>query len=140
MSDDKMYLEQVVDRMDNWQRKPKYSDQTRPSVTLSTTDPTSSMGSNLDCLNVKRATNGLSYSKASITWYTSRTDCRKSQHLHKHRGSRRDLLVITQFLISSIAFLSTDGKSVSYRCVEEIKTFIKKYVCWCMKAFFKKIL
>jgi hypothetical protein len=80
MSDDKMNLEKVVDRIDNWQRKPKYSDETRPYVSLFTTDSTCDLGSNLGCLDGKRATNHLSYSQVSITWYTSRTDCRQSQH------------------------------------------------------------
>jgi hypothetical protein len=47
---------------ENWQRKPKYSEKTCPSVILSTTNPTcTELGSNLGCCSGKQATNRLSY-------------------------------------------------------------------------------
>jgi hypothetical protein len=50
---------------ENWQGKPKYSEKTCPSTTLSTTDPTSSeLGSNPGRRGEKPATNRLSYGAA----------------------------------------------------------------------------
>jgi hypothetical protein len=50
---------------ENWQGKPKYSEKTCPSATLSTTNPTRfDLGSNSDHRGGKLATNRLSYGTA----------------------------------------------------------------------------
>jgi hypothetical protein len=51
---------------ENWQGKPKYSEKTCPSATLSTTNPTwSDLGSNPSCRGGKPATNSMSYGTTS---------------------------------------------------------------------------
>jgi hypothetical protein len=51
---------------ENWQRKPKYLEETCPSVTLPTTNPTwSDLGSNRRCRDGKPSTNRLSYCTAN---------------------------------------------------------------------------
>jgi hypothetical protein len=50
---------------EDWHGKPKYSEKTHPSATLSTTDPTwPDPGSNLGCCSGKPATNCFSYGMA----------------------------------------------------------------------------
>jgi hypothetical protein len=52
---------------EDWQEKPKYSEKTCPSATLSTTNPTwPDLGSNPDRRGGKPATNRLSYGTATI--------------------------------------------------------------------------
>jgi hypothetical protein len=69
-----LYLPRVIMMMENFVErrlagKPKYSEKTRPSVTLSTTDPTwPDPGSNPGRRGGKPATNCLSYGTAFCGW------------------------------------------------------------------------
>jgi hypothetical protein len=62
---------------DNWQGKPKYSEKTCPSATLSTTNPTwPELGSNPGRRGGKPATNRLSYGTALALCYMYKYNCR----------------------------------------------------------------
>jgi hypothetical protein len=75
---------------ENWQGKPKYSEKTCPSATLSTTNPTSpDVGSNLGCRGGKPATNRLSYGMTlGRTSYGRGIGSSHTLYLHRAQKSR----------------------------------------------------
>jgi hypothetical protein len=68
---------------ENWQGKPKYLEKTRPSATLSTTNPTwPDLGSNPGSRSGKPVTNRMSYGMASST-FTRKTISKRHHFSYK---------------------------------------------------------
>jgi hypothetical protein len=90
---------------ENWQGKPKYSEKTCPSATLSTTNPTwPDLGSNPGRRGGKLATNRLSYGAAymEVSW--------DSFDLGLYRFTLRANLLrsLNEFLRSTLSILTSD--------------------------------
>jgi hypothetical protein len=74
---------------ENWQGKPKYSEKTCPSVTLSNTNPTwPDLGSHPGCRGGKPATNRLSYGMAITAVTTSHSTAQISLS-SSYRGDKK---------------------------------------------------
>jgi hypothetical protein len=86
-------VEKLVE--EDCQGKPKYSEKTCPSVTLSTTDPTwADAGSNPGRLSRKSASNRLSYGATSVSTVTSVL----GEMYHRHFPSSQNDASLCQFL------------------------------------------
>jgi hypothetical protein len=87
---------------ENWQGKPKYSEKTCPSATLSTTNPTwLDLGSNPGRRSDKPATNRLRYGTATNYLWGKKTDNSNSCYKSLVRRIVRRGLVMWQCLKSS---------------------------------------
>jgi hypothetical protein len=121
---------------ENWQRKPKYYEKTRPSATLSTTDPTwYALGSNQGRRSGKPTTNRLSYGTAS--WETLRRNTSTSLHVvtaHRREKSEDRLLYYSYYFhaFQNIICIKRPNNEIipQRKFLEKLATNITTSCCW----------